>query len=184
MRVDAGNARTIIRLLSQMTSARFDVREAMRAFLIAADRPFAVEPWSRQESEGSFFLGVESELLRRWLAALPEELRGSIVSFFAAPPHRFVLVPDPFAGAAKLGVQDAALELSYFLPARFVLDPEPARAAATGRELLRHLRIGTLYHELLGIAREGADVAAILELLAGETGELASAVKGGRARCT
>jgi hypothetical protein len=173
--VDAGNARTIVRLLSQMTGD-FDIHEARRAFSTARDAAWTVQAWSSindDVGDCSFFLG-EGRKMRRWLMALPSDLRQSILTFFESPPHRFMLAADPFGGV-KLGVQDAKLELSYFLPARFVLDPAPAKAAVTARELLRHLRIGTLYHELLGMAGEGIDVSTILALLAGEPAAMARA---------
>jgi hypothetical protein len=172
--VDAGNARTIVRLLSQMTGD-FDIHEARRAFGAARDAAWRIQAWTSIDEVGecSFFLG-EGRKMQRWLMALPSDLRQSILTFFESPPHRFMLAADPFGGV-KLGVQDAKLELSYFLPARFVLDPAPAKAAATGRELLRHLKIGTLYHELLGMAGEGIDVSTVLALLAGEHAALARA---------
>jgi len=169
MNVGAGNAKAVVRLLQQLAADDFDIQEARRAFRLTRNAAWKIQAWDPIDDLGDcdFFLG-ETELLRRWLTVLPAEMRRSIVAFFDASPRRFMLAIDPFSTGTtvKLGVQDAAMELSYFLPARFILDPK--KALETGRELLRHLRIGTLYHELLSAAKEGVDVGRILSLLAGD----------------
>jgi hypothetical protein len=168
--VDAGNGPAIARLLCQMAGDDFDLGEARRAFRVHTfEGAWNVRPWAPDEpGDLSFFSSEDDGALRRWLRALPPDLRQAILAFFESPAHRFVLLPVLGGSAVRLGVQDASIELSYFLPQCFELDSERKKAHDTGRDLLRHLKIGTLYHELLRASQDGGDVERVLAMLAGE----------------
>src|SRR5687767_5489011 len=163
--VDASNAPQVVMMLWQIASEEFDVAEARRAFdgLRFDFRPPKFAPWTERtdDTEYAFFCGseLETQRFRGWLASLDLELWRELRDFFETRPHRFLLSVDPFSSgdrsSVQLGVRDAAMELSYSLPDRFELDPDPAQANATARSLLRHLKIGTLYHEILAAGRDG-----------------------------
>ncbi len=191
-RIDARNGRLIVGLLSQLAGDGFPLGEVRRAFRRASFEGLAprIRPWSNPEpgardpvtgflADYAFFArtaGCDRELgqLTSWLAALPADLRAALRDLLEAGAHRFFLAVDLLAScgahlAVRLGVQHAAIEISYFMPELFVLDR--AHARETGADLLRHLRIGTLYHELLVAARADprVDVGAVLALLSGES---------------
>jgi hypothetical protein len=187
--VDASNAPQVVMLLWQIASEEFDVVEARRAYegLRFDFRPPKFVPWTERTdgADCAFFCGseLETQRFRGWIASLDVQLWRELRDFFETRPHRFLLSVDPFSSSlgdrisVQLGVRDAAMELSYSLPDRFELDSDPARANATARSLLRHLKIGTLYHEILAAGRDGGvDASRILSLLAGDTRRSASEV--------